>query len=76
MDERLLIALRHLRNETLKYGVQGDYTGCLEDYSEDLGYDRKLGNLVDTIPIPCQLVHEGYSNNCELHALYSILIHL
>jgi hypothetical protein len=69
MDERLLFALRYLRNDQAAYGVQGEYTACLEDYAEDLGYDRSLGNLVETIPIPCQLVHEGYSNNCELHAL-------
>jgi len=69
MDERLLFALRYLRNDQVAYGVQGKHTDCLEDYAEDLGYGRKLGNLIETIPIPCKLVHEGYSKNCELHAL-------
>ena len=70
MDERLLFALRYLRQGTLKYGVQGKYTSYLEPYAEELGYDKILGNLVETVPIPCKLVHEGYSNSCEVHALY------
>jgi hypothetical protein len=70
MDERLLFALRYIRQGKLKYGVQGEYTSFLEPYARDLGYDEKQGNLVDTVPIPCQLVHEGYSSSCEVHALY------
>jgi hypothetical protein len=70
MDERLLYALRYLREGKLVYGVQGEYTTFLEPYAEELGYDRKMGNLVQTIPIPCELVHEGYSKSCESHALY------
>ena len=70
MDERLLIVLRYLRNGELEYGVQGIYTGFLEPYAQELGYDAKMGNLMEYIPIPCRLVHEGYSESCELHALY------
>ena len=70
MDERLLFALRYLRLGELEYGVQGGYTSYLEPYAEELGYNKKLGNLVETIPIPCKLVHEGYSESCEVHALY------
>jgi hypothetical protein len=70
MDERLLYALRYLREGKLLYGVQGEYTTFLEPYAEELGYDRKMGNLVQTVPIPCELVHEGYSKSCESHALY------
>lgn len=70
MDERLLFALRYLRLGELEYGVQGKYTSHLEPYAEELGYNKKLGNLVETIPIPCKLVHEGYSESCEVHALY------
>jgi len=69
MDERLLFALRYIRGGKLKYGVHGEYTSYLEPYARDLGYEANRGNLVDTIPIPCQLVHEGYSQSCEVHAL-------
>ena len=69
MDERLLFALRYFRQGELEYGVQGKYAGCLERYAEELGYDKNLGNLCDNIPILCKLVHEGYSENCEAHAL-------
>jgi hypothetical protein len=70
MDERLLFALRYIRNGELEYGVQGKYTSYLEPYARDLGYDEKMGDLVKTTPIPCCLVHEGYSESCEVHALY------
>jgi hypothetical protein len=70
MDERLLYALRLLRDRKLEYGVQGEYTSFLEPYARDLGYDEKMGNLVEFQPIPCCLVHEGYSESCEIHALY------
>jgi hypothetical protein len=73
MDERLLFALRYLRSGELEYSVPGKYTAYLEGYAQDLGYDGKMGNLVETIPIPCKLVHEGYSESCEVHALYIIL---
>lgn len=72
MDERLLFALRYIRNGELEYGVQGKYTAYLEGYAQDLGYGKELGNLVQNIPIPCQLVHEGYSKSCEAHALCGI----
>jgi hypothetical protein len=70
MDERLLWALRYIRQGDLEYGVQGKYTSYLEGYARDLGYKEEEGHLVKTIPIPCKLVHEGYSQSCELHALY------
>lgn len=73
MDERLLFALRYLRNGELVYGVQGKHSGCLEDYARDLGYNEKYGNLMECNPIPCDLVHEGYSQSCEAHALYCAL---
>ena len=69
MDERLLYALRYIRNGELEYGVPGKYTTYLEGYAQDLGYQKGMGNLVKNIPIPCQLVHEGYSGSCEWHAL-------
>jgi hypothetical protein len=71
MDKKLLITLRYLRKGELKYGVQGDYTRYLEPFAEELGYNKKLGNLCETIPIPCKLVHEGFSDSCEAHALYN-----
>lgn len=74
MDERLLFALRYIRQGELKYGVQGIYTTFLEGYARDLGYEEKEGNLVETIPIPCRLVHEGYSESCEVHALYVTIV--
>lgn len=70
MDERLLYALRYLRNGELEYAIQGRHTTFLEPYAKELGYDRKMGNLIETVPIPCELVHEGYSKSCESHALY------
>jgi hypothetical protein len=70
MDERLLYALRHMRTGELVYGVDGKYTRYLEGYAQELGYDAKFGNLKETTPLPCELVHEGYSKNCEAHALY------
>jgi hypothetical protein len=70
MDERLLYVLRYLRYGELEYGVPGKYTTFLEGYAEELGYDKKMGNLIEYIPIPCELVHEGYSKSCESHALY------
>jgi hypothetical protein len=70
MDERLLFALRYIRNGELEYGVPGKYTAYLEGYARDLGYEESQGNLVTTVPIPCRLVHEGYSESCEVHALY------
>ena len=74
MDERLLYALRYIRNGELEYGVHGKYTTYLEGYAQDLGYEKELGNLVQNIPIPCQLVHEGYSQSCEAHALYMVIL--
>ena len=72
MDERLLFALRYLRQGELEYGVEGKYTSYLEPYAEELGYEKSMGNLVENIPIPCKLVHEGCSENCEVHALFVV----
>jgi hypothetical protein len=74
MDERLLFTLRYIKNGELEYGVQGNRTSFLEAYAKDLGYDSKEGNLVQTVPIPCRLVHEGYSESCEAHALYFVFV--
>lgn len=67
LDPRLLQALRDCRYGNFIYG-QDTGANYLESMCAELGLPLAWGNPGKTIPIPCQLYHEGIAS-CEVHAL-------
>lgn len=70
LDERLLHALQQARYGNFVYGKETGIAPLLGSLCKDLGLPEVLGNPAKTIPIPCEVVHQGCGSNCELHALW------
>ncbi|KAK0741000.1 integral membrane protein [Schizothecium vesticola] len=69
VDPRLILALRHCRAGTLRYGVDTGMAPLLAGMCADHGLPPSWGDPVATIPFPCALVHMGAGGaSCELHA--------
>jgi hypothetical protein len=73
LDERLLNALRQARFGNFIYGKDTGIDRLLGPMCEELGMPEVWGNPAKTIPLPCELVHQGTGPNCEYHALSRFL---
>ncbi|GAQ06539.1 hypothetical protein ALT_3860 [Aspergillus lentulus] len=70
VDIRLIEALRRARRGIFVYGKETGQAPLLESMCEDYNWPREWGDPSKTIPIPCEMVHMGYSPNCEKHAAW------
>ncbi|EON68016.1 hypothetical protein W97_07163 [Coniosporium apollinis CBS 100218] len=68
LDPRLLRALREARFGNWRYGRDDGLGGLLGDMAQDLGLPRTWGDPAKTVPVPCQLVHQGMGKGCEVNA--------
>ncbi|KAF2865371.1 integral membrane protein [Massariosphaeria phaeospora] len=69
LDHRLILALRHARYGTWVYGRDTGMAPLLGSMCRDHGLPVELGDPARTCPIPCEVVHMGWSKSCEKHAL-------
>ncbi|KAK8174332.1 integral membrane protein [Phyllosticta citrichinensis] len=67
LDPRLLLALRHARYGHFRYGIETGIGPLLGTMCRDYGLPYEWGNPAKTIPIPCELVHQGVGPSCEHH---------
>ncbi|KAJ5565600.1 hypothetical protein N7535_007238 [Penicillium sp. DV-2018c] len=70
VDSRLIEALRRCRRGIFVYGKDTGQAPLLESMCRDHGWPEEWGDPTKVIPIPCELVHMGYSTSCEKHALW------
>ncbi|CAN6657413.1 hypothetical protein TRVA0_030S00100 [Trichomonascus vanleenenianus] len=70
MDDELVEALRLLKHGDIVYGERGPHDDILAKMCRKLGVDPKYGRFSESVPLPCWLVHNNISNNCEVHFLY------
>jgi hypothetical protein len=70
LDERLLHALQQARYGNFVYGKETGIGPLLGSLCKDLGLPEVWGDPAKTIPLPCEVVHQGCGPNCELHALW------
>ncbi|KAI9312035.1 hypothetical protein BX666DRAFT_1992031 [Dichotomocladium elegans] len=68
MDERLLLALRAIRNGDWIYGKDTGIQDLLGDYAVQVGLPKSAGDPLNG-RIPCQLVHGGLPYGCEVYAM-------
>jgi hypothetical protein len=73
LDERLLQALREARYGNFIYGKNTGIAPLLGSMCRDLGLPEEWGDPAKTIPVPCDLVHQGSGHSCEKHALLRLL---
>lgn len=70
VDKRLIDALRTARCGLWKYGEYGgDAVRPLQGMCEDHGLPLEWGDPKETVPIPCEIVHQGTGPNCHWHAI-------
>ncbi|KAI5852669.1 hypothetical protein DFP73DRAFT_602686 [Morchella snyderi] len=69
-DSRLLETLRRIRAGVFVYGKDTGQAPLLQSMCEDLGLPKVWGDPALTKPVPCDIVHGGYSSSCEAHAIY------
>ncbi|KAK7525013.1 uncharacterized protein IWZ02DRAFT_447853 [Phyllosticta citriasiana] len=67
LDLRLLLALRHARYGHFRYGTETGIGPLLGSMCRDYGLPYEWGNPAKTVPIPCELVHQGVGPSCEHH---------
>lgn len=70
IDKRIIEALRTGRRAEWTYGKPKGELDVLESFCKDHGYPEVWGDTSKTVPIPCELVHMGYSHSCEKHAIW------
>jgi hypothetical protein len=70
LDERLLHALQQARYGNFVYGKETGIAPLLGSLCKDLGLPEVWGDPAKTIPLPCEVVHQGCGPNCEIHALW------
>lgn len=68
IDQRLIVALQRLRDNTIRYGEEGQ-ARLLQGMCEDYNWPVEWGDPAASIPFPCDMVHMGVGKSCELHAL-------
>jgi hypothetical protein len=70
VDQRLLIALRRIKDGTIRYGTEAKgQTNFLENMCKDYGWPLAYADPTKYIPFPCEMVHMGRGQNCEWHAV-------
>ena len=67
VDTRLVEALRHARYGNFIYGKDTGIAPLLSGMCKDLGLPEEWGDPAKTIPVPCELVHQGVGPSCEGH---------
>jgi len=67
VDARLVEALRHARYGNFIYGKDTGIAPLLSEMCKDLGLPEEWGDPAKTIPVPCELVHQGVGPSCEKH---------
>jgi hypothetical protein len=67
VDSRLVEALRHARYGNFIYGKDTRIAPLLGGMCKDLGLPEEWGDPAKTIPVPCELVHQGVGPSCEKH---------
>ncbi|KAK9460072.1 uncharacterized protein V1516DRAFT_482899 [Lipomyces oligophaga] len=70
MDDNLTELLRLARAKKFVYGVDSGYSYVMADSCEAMGLPRDYADPAITIPIPCVVVHQNQTSNCELHGLW------
>jgi hypothetical protein len=73
LDERLLQALREARYGNFIYGKDTGIAPLLGSMCRDLGLPEEWGDPAKSIPVPCDLVHQGSGHSCEKHAVLRLL---
>ena len=74
VDSRLIDALRAARAGKWKYGEHGgDALRPLQDMCKDYGWPIEWSNPQKTIPLPCEMVHQGAGQSCHWHAIVRFL---
>jgi hypothetical protein len=68
VDDRLIEALRRVRNGDFVYGKETGQAPLLQGMCQDHGWPLEWSDPAITIPIPCEMVHMGVGSSCELHA--------
>lgn len=70
VDNRLIEALRRARRGVFVYGKDTGQTPLLQSMCKDYSWPMEWGDPVQTVPIPCEMVHMGCGPSCEKHAAY------
>ncbi|RPB28028.1 hypothetical protein L211DRAFT_855676 [Terfezia boudieri ATCC MYA-4762] len=70
LDSRLIVALRRIRGGEFIYGEDTGQADLLGPYCKMMGLLEVLGDPQRTVPIPCRLIHSGWTDNCEKHAVW------
>ncbi|KAF2667156.1 integral membrane protein [Microthyrium microscopicum] len=69
VDERIVQALRQARFGNFVYGKETGIGPLVGSMCRDYGWPEKWGNPAVTVPLPCEVVHQGAGPSCEVHAL-------
>lgn len=69
IDRRLIQALRRARWGEFVYGKDTGQAPLLQSMCEEYNWPVIWGDPVNTIPIPCEMVHMGAGSSCHIHAL-------
>ena len=70
IDERLVEALRRFRKGELLYGKDTGQAELLQSMCKDFEWPLVWGDPAITIPIPCEMVHQGTGPSCLYFALF------
>lgn len=67
VDSRLVEILRKSRQGSFIYGVDTGQAYVLEGMCKDYGFPMIWGNPAKTIPVQCEMVHQGAGPSCHVH---------
>lgn len=67
VDPRIIEALRHAYYGNFIYGKDTGMAPLLGSLCKDLGLPEEWGDPAKTIPVPCDIVHQGAGPSCEKH---------
>ncbi|KAF8460266.1 integral membrane protein [Kalaharituber pfeilii] len=70
IDSRIISALRRIRSGEFVYGNNTGQADLLGSLCKDVGLPEVLGDPAQTVPVPCKLVHGGWTDSCEKHAAW------
>lgn len=67
VDPRIIEVLRHAYYGNFIYGRDTGMAPLLGSLCKDLGLPEEWGDPAKTIPVRCDIVHQGVGPNCEKH---------
>lgn len=67
VDSRIIEALRHAYYGNFVYGKETGIGPLLGSLCKELGLPEEWGDPAKTIPVPCDIVHQGTGPSCEKH---------